>query len=362
MTQNTLNISIIGLGLIGGSIAKALKNSNHSFFISAYDKNEVLDKAQNEKVIDLKLKNPEEAIDSDIIFLCLPLEANLNVFKILAPKLNKESILTDVSGIKLAFKNEWDQIDSAGTYVGGHPMTGKENGGYDNSDPLLFENSVYIVSEDLTQNEFLVDFKNIIELMGANILCIPAKQHDVIAASVSHLPQLLAITLVNTASLKTDEYNFLDLAAGGFRDLTRIASSDYRIWDEVIRQNKKQIIAAIEEFSYELDNVKKSIALDNSSELLSLFENARKSRDEIPKNSKGFLTPVHDVFIFVKDEPGVISKISTKLFESNINIKDIELLKIREGNGGTFRLSFATKKIAESAKLILSDLGFKFRD
>ncbi len=192
---------------------------------------------------------------------------------------------------------------------------------------------------------------------------IPAKQHDVIAASVSHLPQLLAVTLVNTASLKTDEYNFLDLAAGGFRDLTRIASSDYNIWDEVIRQNKKQIIAAIEEFSYELDNVKKWILLkiivQNSQ---TLFENARKSRDEIPKNSKGFLTPVHDVFIFVKDEPGVISEISTKLFEANINIKDIELLKIREGNGGTFRLSFATKKIAESAKLILSDLGFKFRE
>ena len=362
MTQNKINISIIGLGLIGGSIAKALKNSSQAIFISAYDKKEVLDKAVKEKVIDQKLKNPEQAINSDIIFLCLPLEANLKTFKKLAPKLNVNSILSDVSGIKLAFQKEWERIDSKGIYIGGHPMTGKEQGGYDNSDPLLFENSVYIVTEDLTKGKPYNNFRKIIEQLGSNILQIPAKQHDVIAASVSHLPQLLAVTLVNTASLKTNEYNFLDLAAGGFRDLTRIASSDYNIWDEVIHQNKKQIITAIEEFSYELENVKKWISQDNSTKLSELFEDARKSRDEIPKNSKGFLTPVHDVFIFVKDEPGVISNISTKLYQANINIKDIELLKIREGNGGTFRLSFATKKIAESAKLILSDLGFKFRE
>ncbi|MDX1701679.1 MAG: ACT domain-containing protein, partial [Melioribacteraceae bacterium] len=85
-------------------------------------------------------------------------------------------------------------------------------------------------------------------------------------------------------------------------------------------------------------------------------------RDEIPKNSKGFLSPLHDIYIFVKDEPGVISKISTKLFESNINIKDIELLKIREGSGGTFRLSFATEKLAKSAKEVLTEIGFKFKD
>jgi prephenate dehydrogenase len=362
MTTKIKNISIIGLGLIGGSIAKALKNCSEDFFISAFDKDEVLEKALSEKVIDLKLDNPDLAVTSDLIFLCLPLEDNLRIFKQLAPNLNDDTIISDVSGIKLAFQKEWDKLDSKGIYIGGHPMTGKEQGGYDNSDPLLFENAVYIITEDLNKNTSLSEFRKVIELLGANILFIPPKQHDVIAASVSHLPQLLAVTLVNTASLKTDEYNFLDLAAGGFRDLTRIASSDFKIWDEVIQQNKNQIITAIDEFSYELGNVKKWISENKTTELLQFFEEARKSRDEIPKNSKGFLTPLHDVFIFVKDEPGVISKISTKLYEANINIKDIELLKIREGTGGTFRLSFATKGIAESAKLILSDLGFKFRE
>jgi len=362
MKQNINHISIIGLGLIGGSIAKAIKNSDENYLITAYDKDQVLENALTENVINKKLQSIDEAGEADLIFLCLPIETNLEVFKKLAPKISDKTIISDVSGIKLPFQREWEKLDSKGYYIGGHPMTGKEIGGYENSDPLLFENSVYIVTENLKKNSYFENFKQVLELLGVNILFIPAKQHDVIAASVSHLPQLLAVTLVNTASLKTDEYNFLDLAAGGFRDLTRIASSEYDIWDQVIKQNKDQIITAIDEFSYELHSLKKWIEKDKTKKISTYFENARKSRDEIPKNSKGFLNPLHEIFIFVKDEPGVISKISTKLFEENINIKDIELLKIREGNGGTFRLSFETKKIAESAKSVLSDIGFKFNE
>ncbi|MCB9247444.1 MAG: prephenate dehydrogenase/arogenate dehydrogenase family protein [Ignavibacteriales bacterium] len=109
--------------------------------------------------------------------------------------------------------------------------------------------------------------------------------------------------------------------------MTRIASSDFNIWDSVINRNKNQILTALEEFENELKNVKKWITDNDEKSMSNYFNLARKSRDEIPKNSKGFLTPVHDVFIFVKDEPGVISKISTKLYEAKINIKDIELLK-----------------------------------
>lgn len=356
------NISIIGLGLIGGSIAKALKNSDSSLVISAYDFESVLDQAFKEKVIDSKLKSIDESFDSDIIFLCLPLEENLELFSKIAPNISEHAILTDVSGVKLPFQKIWEHVEGKGNYIGGHPMTGKEKGGFENSDPLLFENSVYILTEDISNNDSLLELRKLIEFLGANILYIPAKQHDVIAASVSHLPQLIAVTLVNTASLKTDEYNFLDLAAGGFRDLTRIASSDYKIWDAVIRQNKNQIISAIEEFSYELSKLKENIQNDNDTNIEHYFETARESRDEIPKNSKGFITPIYDIFVFVKDEPGVISKISSTLFENDINIKDIELLKIREGTGGSFRISFESELIAEKAKALISNLGFKLQE
>lgn len=356
------NIAILGLGLIGGSIAKAIKNNSNNYFISAFDKKEVLAKALNENVIDKALDDPELGLNSELIFLCLPLNENLKIFKKLAPKLKPNSIISDVSGVKLIFQKEWEKIQSNGIYIGGHPMSGKETSGYEFSDPLLFENSVYIVTKNLAQEKDLSEFRKIIELLGANILHIPAKQHDVIAASVSHLPQLLSVALVNTASLKTENFNFLDLAAGGFRDMTRIASSDFNIWESVIDKNRNQILSALEKFSFELSKIQLWIENNKFDDLANYFETARKSRDEIPKNSKGFLHPIYDIFIFVKDEPGVISQISTILYKNNINIKDIELLKIREGSGGTFRLAFESKEIAEQAKNLISSLGFKFSE
>lgn len=353
-------IAIIGLGLIGGSIAKALKNSQWEYYISAYDFNDVTSAALREKVIDRELNTIEESVNSDIIFLCLPVDLSLDVFEKLVPVLRENNILTDVCSVKNIFFEKWNMLNSGnGIYIGSHPMTGKENGGYENSDPLLFENSVYIVTENLTGNDKLIEFRKVIEALGANILHIPAKQHDVIAASVSHLPQLLSVALVNTASLKTENYNFLDLAAGGFRDMTRIASSNFKIWEPIIENNKNQILTALDKFSYELSKVKLWVLGNDLSGLSEYFETARQNRDEIPQNTKGFITPIYDIYIYVKDEPGVISKISTKLYEAKINIKDIELLKIRDGAGGTFRLSFESKEIAEKAKTIIGNLGFK---
>ena len=353
------NISIIGLGLIGGSIAKALRKSEYDFTISAFDKPEVLSIAIEEKVINSKLNSYEESLKSDLIFLCLPVSKSIEVFESLAPKLNRNSILTDVCSVKNVFKEKWDIIKSEGFYFGGHPMTGKENGGFENSDSLLFENSVYILTDNLSDNFYFNEFREIISSFGSKILHLPAKQHDVIAASVSHLPQLVSVALVNAASLKTDNYNFLDLAAGGFRDMTRIASSDFDIWESIIANNKNQILTAIDKFSYDLSILTKWISEDDYESIHAFFESARVCRDEVPQNSKGFLNPLFDLFVFVTDEPGAISKISTALFDAGINIKDMELLKIREGSGGTFRLSFESSEEVEKASEILKNIGFE---
>ena len=256
-------ISILGLGLIGGSISKALKNSALELELSAFDKSDILEIALKEKSIDRKLNTIEEAADSDLIFLCLPVNASLKTFKALIPNLKKGTIITDVCGVKYPFQKIWDDSKSEGIYIGSHPMAGKEKSGYQNSDPLLLENSVYIVTQDLSSNEELQEFRKIIEALGAKILHVPAKQHDLIAASVSHLPQLVSVALVNTASLKTENYNFLDLAAGGFRDMTRIASSDFEIWEPVLAENKTEIIIAIDKFQYELDRIKSGTRIGN---------------------------------------------------------------------------------------------------
>lgn len=351
-------VTIIGLGLIGGSIAKALKNSKYNVEVSGFDKKEVLDTALDEGCIDVALNSIDEVFSADLIFLCLPVDLTLYTLEKLAPNLHDGMIITDVCGVKSPIQKKWDSLNCEGIYIGGHPMTGKEKGGFENSDPLLFENAVYIISENVKKFPESQEFLKLIQSLGAHIQLVDPKVHDEIVAKVSHLPQLLSVALMNIASKDDEKINFLDFAAGGFRDMTRIASSEFSIWEPVIKQNKLEILNSLNELTDELDTLKKLISNNETEQISAKFENARIKRDEIPKNTKGFLSPLIDIFVFVKDQPGVISKISTSLYEKGINIKDMELLKIREGTGGTFRLSFDTETDAINAEKLLKELGF----
>ena len=357
-------ISIIGLGLIGGSIAKALrynpsktKQNPDNLTIKGFDKEDVLNEALLDGTIDQKLNNIEDAKDSDIIFLCLPTELSLKYFRTLGSIIYENCIITDVCGVKGAFEDEWKKLNSNGTYIGGHPMTGKETSGYASSDTLLFENSVYIVSDREKNTKKIEELVSLIKILGARIRFLDPYLHDKVIARVSHLPQLLSIALVNSVS-ENGGLNYLDFAAGGFRDMTRIASSSFDIWESVLKLNRNEIITAIDGLNKNLLQIKDFLQTDDSASLDSLFKKARVKRDEIPKNTKGFINPLFDVFIYVKDEPGVLSKLTTLLYENNINIKDMELLKIREGTGGTFRISFENAEIAARAKNVIEKSGF----
>lgn len=354
-------ISIIGLGLIGGSIARSLRNSGKDFIIKAFDKADIIKTALNENVIDKGVKTVEETIDSDIIFLCLPTDLSLKTLIELAPVLNENTIITDVCGVKGIFETKWKSLNSKGVYIGGHPMTGKEAGGFENSDPLLFENSVYIISDTQKSSERLKKFTGIINLLGARIRFLDPYVHDKIIARVSHLPQLLAVGLVNSVSGNENGINYLDFAAGGFRDMTRIASGNFDIWQPVVKMNKDEILSAIESVNKYLIQLQNLISCENDIYLKELFDKARTKRDEIPKNTKGFINPLYDIFIFVKDEPGVLSKLTTVLYQNSINIKDMELLKIREGTGGTFRMSFQSQEDADKAEKVIKEIGFRIK-
>ncbi len=353
-----MNISIIGLGLIGGSIAKGLKGHNHTFKISAFDKADVIERALSQNIIDEKLSSIEDSINSEIIFLCLPLEYSLSSFEKIIPILKDDSILTDVCGIKGIFEKKWNETKRQGTYIGGHPMTGKEKGGFENSDPLLFENAVYILSDSNKKSVKTEKLVDVLKLLGSRITFLNPFLHDKVVAKVSHLPQLLSVGLVNSTTKGIENVNPLDFAAGGFRDMTRIASSDFNIWKDVLKLNKQEILSALNSLQNEIDDIRRYLINDSSDKLNSLFNSASEKRDEIPKNTKGFVSPLFDVFVFVNDVPGIISRLSTALFNAGINIKDMELLKIREGSGGTFRLLFESENDVLRAKEILIEIGF----
>lgn len=353
------NIAIIGLGLIGGSIAKSIKQSNPNLKISAYDYSEVLEKAIADKSVDVALTSYKDALDYDLIFIVLPIEESVSVFNELAPLLNEKQIISDLCSVKGVFANAWQKISSKGCYIGAHPMAGKEKGGYESSDGLLFENSVFIISDYSKKYLLLNDYTNLVKTIGARVTFLNPYLHDKILAKVSHLPQLLSVILVNQAAVNKDGINFLDYGAGGFRDMTRIASSDFAIWESIITANRVEILDSLAVFKDNVDGMIAMIKENDLSDISSEFNKARIAREEIPFNNKGFLSPLFDITIFLEDKPGIISKLSTILFENNINIKDLELLKIREGSGGNFKLYFETEENAKTAKLLLEQSGFK---
>lgn len=343
--------------MIGGSIAKGLKKSDPDIFISAYDKDEIISKGLEDGAIDERLNSIEEC-SSKIIFLSLPVEGSLSALKLIAPKLKRGQILTDVGSVKSVFHKSWKEISSGGIYIGGHPMTGKEKNGYENSDPLLFQNSVYILTRDNEEKEIEPELLRIVKDLGARVSIMKPEVHDSIMAFVSHMPQLLSISLVNSVADGNPGYNLLDFAAGGFRDMTRIASSSFEMWESILKYNRQDTINALERYIDELSTLKNNLSKNNFSKINEAFDEARMSRDEIPKNQKGFLFPLHDVYVFAEDKPGILNKITRILYDEDINIKDIELLKIREGTGGTFRLSFGSEDDAKGATEILRQNDF----
>lgn len=351
-----LKIGIAGIGLIGGSLAKAFKKYSPAF-ISAFDRSEILQTALEEKVIDKAVFSIEELTECEIIFLSLPVDESLAALRALAPLIDNNTIITDVCGVKEPFDKLWKSLSPKGIYIGGHPMTGKEKSGYLNSDPLIFENAVHILTHK-TGGEREERFIKLLAEIGCRIKYLSPEDHDKITASVSHLPQLAAVALMESLTTDDDASALLGFAGGGFRDMTRIASSSYEIWKDIFNYNDDKIINSMDEFILKLNEFKKLIREKNHAQLELCFKSAAEKRNNIPLNSKGFLNPLFDLLIFANDKPGVLSRMTTALFKGGINIKDIELLKIREGSGGAFKLSFETLDALRKAKEILAKEGF----
>lgn len=351
------SIAIAGLGLIGGSLAKALKHFAPETEIAAYDYPEILSKAKLKNIIDFEATRLIDLLNYDIIILALPIELSLLAFKEIYPKLNKNQIIADMCSVKAVFADAEKAISSKGKYIGLHPMAGKEHGGLENSDHLLFENAVCLAScvdPDLILDEF-IDF---LKPTGMRFYMIDAYLHDKIVANVSHLPQLLSVALVKSATKKEGAVNFSYFAGGGFRDMTRIASSDFSIWKEIINHNKSNILISLHEYQSVIDDIIDRINNNDFQFLENIFNSARDKRNEIPINNKGFIDPLFDLMVFLKDEPGTLNNLTSILSENNLNIKDIELLKIREGSGGNFRIFFNSQNECLRAKEILSSNGF----
>lgn len=346
----TLKYGIAGLGLIGGSLAKAIRLNLPGAVIHAYDKPQVLKAAALEGTIDLACRSLDELLVCDIIFLAMPAELNLINLEYLAPKLNVGTIITDVSGVKKPFDELWSRLTSKGTFIGGHPMAGKETGGYANSEPQLFENAVYI----LTDKHPSCLLEDMLDALGAKVIYMSSAEHDKNAAFISHLPQLAAVSLVN--ALPAEHY--INMAAGGFRDLTRIASSSYEVWKPVLELNAGEITAAVDILIERLMELKQAVLTGDFDKLKESFNSADSLRKKLPGSAKVYRPQLHSLKIDMNDQPDGLLNVLTCLLNGDVDTTDIEIIKVDDSAANALQINFSSERAKARAIKTLQSAGF----
>jgi len=279
-------ITIIGVGLIGGSLGLALKEKKPNFKIIGIDKQEVIEKAIARGAIDEGTVNLEEGTkEADIVIIATPVKTILNLLTQINPFLKKGCIVTDTGSTKQQILQKANKVLSKDIFfIGGHPMAGSEECGIESACPYLFHNKTYILTP--THKNNLVALEKIsllIKMIGAKKLILDPLEHDRIVGTVSHLPQIIAVSLINTIgelALRGNNNNYFNAVGEGFKDMTRIASSPYKIWEDICDTNQENILEMIQEFRNYLGVIESKLKNDPSS-LKEEFQKASKLKENI---------------------------------------------------------------------------------
>ena len=282
------SIVIIGLGLMGGSVAKALKNKNPDISISAFDhNNSALDLALDVGIIDQKISTLEEinqltSDDVDIIIIAVPVIESLKVFDAINGLFNSEITITDTASAKLLISNHLEENYSSPTnIILSHPMAGSHNTGVGYADEAMFSNKKVLITELLNPKDHCMKLvTNLWEGLGAAVFKIDPVRHDEIMSYASHLPHVISYAVLNSI-MKNANKDITTFSAGGLKDFVRIAGSDPKMWTDIFLSNKQSILKAIDAYKDSLDEIKELLESENEKELQDLLGSIKEY-----KNSK----------------------------------------------------------------------------
>lgn len=352
----------IGLGLIGGSIARALKEKVPGVSIIAYDiRPDTLLTAAEEQVADVVTDSIDERFsECDYLFLCAPVQKNdanlAAVKKILSP----DCLLTDVGSVKSGIHQAIEAAGLNSQFIGGHPMAGSERTGFVNSKAVLLENAYYILTPTReVPSEKVAAYRDLVLRLGAIPLILDCAQHDYVTAAVSHLPHVIAASLVNLVREKDAPDSIMKLiAAGGFKDITRIASSSAAMWQQVCLTNTENITALLSAYIDSLSAVRENLLQKDAQALYDLFDSARIYRDSFINASSGPIKRSFTLDLDIADEPGALAAIATILALNQISIKNIGIAHNREFEGGVLKIEFYEETSIEKAAAILCAKGY----
>ncbi|WP_240375581.1 prephenate dehydrogenase [Bacillus piscicola] len=353
-------ICIIGMGLIGGSIALSIKRE-HTAHITGVDINEEqLKLACSLGVIDECAMDMEAGIqDADLIILAAPVTKTESLIEEMSGlPLKKGAIITDVGSTKTKIFEKAKQLsEQEVTFIGGHPMAGSHKSGVESARAHLFENAFYILtpSEQANANK-IIQLQNWLKGTKARFIEMKPEQHDKLAGLISHLPHIVAAGLVQQVrDVEKEDELVSRLAAGGFRDITRIASASPIMWRDVLLHNKNTILSLLRQFKLEIGRVEEMLDAENGEKIFEYFATAKAFRDGLPSREKGAIPAFYDLFVDVPDHPGVISDVTGILGKAGISITNIRIIETREDIMGVLRLTFRSDEDRVEARRYLEN-------
>src|SRR5690625_818738 len=353
------NIIVAGLGLIGGSLAMSIKQSSDNHVIG-YDTNiDSVDYAFQQEIISEKCFDLTTcAPDADLIILAAPISQTISLLKELDTiSFNNDVVITDVSSVKETIIEEAKMLtNNKITFIGGHPMAGSHKTGIVAAKQHLFENAIYCLTPVRENTETEVSFiKDVLKDTKSNFIILNPDEHDEMTSVVSHFPHLVASSLVHQAKKWEQVHAYLpELAAGGFRDITRIASSNPKMWQDIFTHNGDKMSRLLQEWINEMVTLKEFLDKDKKLDMVQYLEQAKAYRDGLTSSRMGALPSFYDVYVDVKDQPGAIASVVQLLAEENISLRNIRILEIRDNVTGALRLTITSKADQENAKIVLS--------
>ncbi|HET6949293.1 MAG TPA: prephenate dehydrogenase/arogenate dehydrogenase family protein [Acidimicrobiales bacterium] len=328
--------AVIGTGLIGGSIGMRLRQIG--WHVTGHDR----DAGRAERALAL---GALDAVGDDpsatVTFVATPVHAIGDEARralALGP-----GLVTDVGGVKASIV----QAVSDARFVGGHPMAGSEQEGVDGASPDLFEGATWVLTPtEGTDAAAFAQVRQIVGNLGAEVVALAPERHDELVAVVSHVPHLTAAALMTLADERSEEHRaLLRLAAGGFRDMTRIAAGHPGIWPDICSDNRLAILAVLDDLAAALGRLREVVADDDRKELLATLEQARAARVNLPARYRT-AADLREVRIPVPDRPGVVADVAILAADLDVNIVDLEIAHSTEGPQGVLVLLIESASVA----------------
>lgn len=348
-----LTFGFIGIGLIGGSVAKALRRVYPGCKIIVFNrgaKPRVM--AMNDGTANIAVDKVDETFhECDYIFLCTPVERNVEYLKILKDIIKDNCIITDVGSVKTNIHEAVSSLGMKKNFIGGHPMAGSEKTSYEFANDRLLENAYYAITPtDLVEENYIKEYTQIISDIGAIPIHITYQEHDRVVAAISHLPHIIASSLVNLVKHNDSQEEYMKtIAAGGFKDITRIASSSPEMWEQICMTNNKNISEMLGLYINDLKTIQKELNIKNGQAINDMISESRDYRDNLDEHNNSIIQRSYSVFCDIIDESGAIATIATILATNGVSIKNIGIIHNREHEEGVLKISFYDEVSANKA-------------